>query len=267
VIPQYERLKPILDAPSEMSRERVDPGRLSGNIEVTNLTFRYADDGPLILNDVSFAARAGEMIALVGPSGSGKSTIVRLLLGFEQPESGAIYYDGADLAGLNLEAVRQQFGVVLQHGQLVSGDVLSNIIGPWNLTLDDAWNAARMVGLEEDIQDMPMGMHTLVSEDGGTFSGGQKQRLLIARAIVHEPAVLLLDEATSALDNRTQQIVSESLRDMNVTRIVIAHRLSTILNADRIYVVDGGRIVESGTYESLLKADGPFAALAKRQLL
>lgn len=267
VVPQYERMKPILEASPEINIERVDPGRLSGNIEVTNLTFRYTEDGPIILNDVSFRARPGEMIALVGPSGSGKSTLIRLLLGFEQPDSGAILYDGKDLAGLDLEVVRHQCGVVLQHGHVVQGDILSNIVGPWNLSLHDAWKAAEMVGLAEDIKAMPMGMHTLVSEDGGTFSGGQRQRLLIARAIVHEPSVVLLDEATSALDNRTQKIVSASLKKLRVTRIVIAHRLSTIQQADRIYVLDSGRIAESGTYQSLLEQRGRFAALAERQLL
>jgi len=267
VVPYYERLVPILEAEPETGVDRVDPGRLRGDIEIDSLTFRYAEDGPVILNDVSLRVNAGEMVALVGPSGSGKSTLVRLLLGFEHPESGTIYFDGRDLAGLDLDAVRQQCGVVPQHGQLAEGDIMANIVGPWNLTLDEAWAAARAVGLEDDIKAMPMGMHTLVSDDGGTFSGGQRQRLMIARAVVHEPAILLLDEATSALDNRTQRIVSESLKSMNVTRVVVAHRLSTIQEADRIYVVESGRIVESGTYESLLEQGGHFAELAKRQML
>lgn len=267
VVPYYERMTPILEAQPEIGPDRVDPGRLSGDIELTNVTFRYAEDGPVILNDVSLRVRPGKMVALVGPSGSGKSTLVRLLLGFEHPEVGAIYYDGKDLSGLDLDAVRRQCGVVLQHGHLAQGDILSNIVGPWNLTLEDAWAAARMVGLKDDIDAMPMGMHTLVSEDGGTFSGGQKQRLMIARAIVHEPTILLLDEATSALDNRTQRIVSDSLKRMNITRVVIAHRLSTIQEADWIYVLDAGRIVESGTYGSLLETGGQFAQLAQRQMV
>ena len=267
VVPYYERLLPILEAEPETGVDRVDPGLLGGGIEINDVTFRYADDGPVILNDISLNVNPGEMVALVGPSGSGKSTLVRLLLGFEQPESGTVCFDGRDLTGLDLDGVRQQCGVVPQHGQLAEGDIMANIVGPWNLTLDEAWAAARAVGLEEDIRDMPMGMHTLVSEDGGTFSGGQRQRLMIARAIVHEPSILLLDEATSALDNRTQRVVSESLERMNVTRVVVAHRLSTIQEADRIYVLESGRIVESGTYESLLEQDGHFADLAKRQLL
>jgi NHLM bacteriocin system ABC transporter ATP-binding protein len=267
IVPQYERLRPILVQRPEAEAERADPGRLRGDIEVTNLTFRYPGGGGVVLNDVSLRARPGELVALVGPSGSGKSTLIRLLLGFERPEAGGVYFDGQDLAGLDLESVRRQCGVVLQHGRLMPGDVLGNIIGPWNLSVEHAWAAARMVGLEDDLRAMPMGMYTLVSEDGGTFSGGQRQRLLLARAIVHGPALLLLDEATSALDNRTQAVVSESLSRLRVTRVVIAHRLSTIRDADRIYVLERGRIVESGTYDSLLQAGGPFAALAKRQLL
>jgi ATP-binding cassette subfamily C protein len=267
IVPQYERLRPILTRRPEAEAERVDPGPLRGAIEVTHLTFRYPGGGGVVLNDVSLDARPGEMVAVVGPSGSGKSTLIRLLLGFERPEAGAVCYDGRDLAGLDLDGVRRQCGVVLQHGRLMPGDVLGNIVGPWNLSLEHAWAAARMVGLEDDLRALPMGMFTLVSEDGGAFSGGQRQRLLLARAIVHEPAVLFLDEATSALDNRTQAVVSESLARLRVTRLVIAHRLSTIKDADRIYVLDGGRVVESGTYHSLLQAGGAFADLARRQLL
>jgi ATP-binding cassette subfamily C protein len=178
VVPYYERLIPILEAEPEMEADRADPGRLSGDIEIDHLTFRYVADGPVILEDLSLKIRSGEMAALVGPSGSGKSTLIRLLLGFEQPESGTIYYDGRDLAGLDLDFLRQQFGVVTQHGQLVQGDVLSNIIGPWDLSQEEAWAAVRAAGLEEDIRAMPMGLHTMVSEDGGMFSGGQKQRLM-----------------------------------------------------------------------------------------
>jgi NHLM bacteriocin system ABC transporter ATP-binding protein len=267
VVPQYQRLRPVLTHRPEADAGRVDPGPLRGDLEVTNLTFRYSAGGGIILNDVSLSARPGELVAVVGPSGSGKSTLVRLLLGFERPQAGAVYYDGKDLASLDLEGVRRQCGVVLQHGRLMAGDVLSNIVGPWNLSAEHAWAAARLVGLEDDLRAMPMGLYTLVSEDGGTFSGGQRQRLLLARAIVHQPAVLFLDEATSALDNRTQAIVSRSLTRLQVTRLVIAHRLSTIRDADRIYVLDGGRIVESGTYDSLLRGGGAFTALAARQLV
>jgi NHLM bacteriocin system ABC transporter ATP-binding protein len=267
IIPIFERTKPILDALPEVDEYKADPGELTGGIEVSHVSFRYKSDGPLILKDVSVRIRPGEFVALVGPSGSGKSTLMRLLLGFETPESGGVYYDGQDLFGLDLRAVRQQIGVVLQSAKVMSGEIYDNIVGssPY-LTLDDAWEAARMAGLDEDIRAMPMGMNTVVSEGGGNLSGGQRQRLLIARAIVNKPRVLFFDEATSALDNETQEIVSRSLEGLQVTRIVIAHRLSTIINADRIYVFDSGQIVQAGTYEGLINRPGPFSELAKRQL-
>jgi NHLM bacteriocin system ABC transporter ATP-binding protein len=265
-VPIYERAKPILETLPEINEDRADPGELLGGIELSCVTFRYKSSLPLILNDVSFQVKPGEFLAIVGPSGSGKSTLIRLLLGFEKPESGAIYYDGLDLAGLDVQAVRRQFGVVLQSGKLVPGSIYENIIGSSLLTLEDAWDAARKAGLEEDIKQMPMGMHTFLSEGAGTLSGGQRQRLMIARALVSRPRMLLFDEATSALDNRTQAIVSRSLEQLQATRLVIAHRLSTILNADRILVIQAGRLVQIGTYQELLGQAGPFAELARRQL-
>jgi ATP-binding cassette subfamily C protein len=205
-------------------------------------------------------------VALVGPSGSGKSTLFRLLIGFEEPEMGSIYYDGQELAQLNIREVRRQIGVVLQNGKIMAGDLFTNIVGASTLALDDAWEAARMAGLAEDIEAMPMGMHTIISDGGGTLSGGQRQRLLIAHALVNRPRIIFFDEATSALDNRTQAVVSESLDNLKATRIVIAHRLSTIMNADKIYVMQNGRVVQQGTYEELIKSEGVFADLAKRQL-
>jgi ABC-type bacteriocin/lantibiotic exporter with double-glycine peptidase domain len=206
----------------------------------------------------------------VGPSGAGKSTLMRLLLGFETPDSGSVTYDGRELATLDLRDVRRQIGVVLQHAQLMPSDIFSNIVGfaPF-LNMDDAWQAARLAGLEDDIRQMPMGMHTLVGEGGGNLSGGQRQRLLIARAIVRRPRILLLDEATSALDNVTQAIVSDSLTSQlrGVTRLVIAHRLDVVAKADRIYVLSDSRIVQSGSYRQLLEEPGPFQDLARRQLL
>jgi ATP-binding cassette subfamily C protein len=265
-VPVYERLRPILVALPEVDASKAEPGELAGEIEFSHVSFRYHADGPLVLEDVSFRARAGEFIALVGPSGAGKSTCLRLILGFERPSAGSIYFDGQDLAGLAVQSVRRQIGVVLQTGRPMAGSIFSNIVGSANLGIDDAWEAARAAGLEEDIQAMPMGMHTVVSEGAETFSGGQKQRILIARAIVHRPRILLFDEATSALDNRTQEIVSRSLERLKATRIVIAHRLSTIQNAGRIYVVEGGRVVEEGSYDELLRRRGSFARLAERQL-
>ncbi len=266
VVPMYEAARPILDAPPEANEGRGAPGALTGRIEAHHITFHYQPGMPPALDDVSLAVRPGEFVAIVGPSGSGKSTLLRVLLGFEQPNAGAVYYDGQDFAGLDVQAVRAQIGVVLQSGRIMAGDLFTNIVGSASHTLDDAWTAARMAGLDDDIRAMPMGMHTVVSEGANTLSGGQRQRLLIARAIVNRPRMIFFDEATSALDNRSQAIVSESLRRLNATRIVIAHRLSTIERADRIHVMARGRIVQSGRYADLLEQDGPFADLTRRQI-
>ena len=265
VVPLYERARPILEAPPEVDPAKAAPGDLSGEVELSHVSFRYQPDGPLILDDVSLHVKAGEFVAFVGPSGAGKSTIIRLLLGFESPASGSIYYDHEDLSGLDRQALRRQIGVVLQDGKLTPGDVFSNIVGSSPLTQDDAWEAARLAGLEEDIHDMPMGMQTVIGEGAATLSGGQRQRLMLARAVASRPRILLLDEATSALDNRTQADVSRGLERLKATRIVVAHRLSTVRNADCIYVIDGGRIVQSGRYEELVGQKGLFADLAKRQ--
>ena len=265
-IPIYNRARPILEALPEIDEAKADPGDLSGRIELNSIRFRYRRDGPLILHDLSFAIEPGEFVAIVGPSGSGKSTLMRLLLGFEQPEGGTLYYDGMDLANLDVQAVRRQFGVVLQNGKLMPGSIFENIVGSSPLTLEDAWSAAEQAGFADDVEKMPMGMHTVLSEGAGTLSGGQRQRLMIARAIVARPRILLFDEATSALDNHTQAIVSESLEHLQATRIVIAHRLSTIMNADRILVVQAGRLVQSGSFQELVDQPGLFADLAKRQL-
>jgi len=266
IVPLYERLKPILEEQPESASESGDPGELSGELEFNNVSFRYEEDQPLVLTDVSFKINQGEMVAFVGPSGSGKSTVLRLLLGFEAAEAGSVYYDGQAFDALNRDLVRRQIGVVLQNGALMPGSIYKNIVGSSELTLKDAEEAANLAGLEEDIKQMPMGMHTVISDGASTFSGGQKQRLMIARAIVHKPRILYMDEATSALDNRTQNIVSESLDRLQATRIIIAHRLSTIINADRIFVMDKGQIVESGTYQELMAKNGLFSLLAKRQI-
>ncbi len=267
IIPLYERVKPILEATPETQEDFNDIGVLKGDIEFNHVSFRYDEDGPLVLDDVSFTIKAGEMVAFVGPSGSGKSTILRILLGFEVPQSGSVYYDGQEFLTLNKDLLRKQLGVVLQNGALMPGSIMENIIGNSNLRQEDAWNAARQAGIEQDIKEMPMGIHTVISEGSATISGGQKQRLMIARALVHKPSIIFMDEATSALDNRTQHIVKESLDQLHATRIIIAHRLSTIENADRILVFDKGSVVEEGTYNSLLKEGQLFSKLAKRQLL
>jgi NHLM bacteriocin system ABC transporter ATP-binding protein len=264
--PFYERAKPILRTLPETNTDLPDPGELRGRVEVHHVYFRYDPDGPLVLDDVSLRAEPGEFIAIVGPSGAGKSSLLRQLLGFEAPESGSTFYDDHDLSGLNVQAVRHQMGVVLQNGRLTSGTVYQNIAGVSQLTMEGAWEAARMAGLDRDIEMMPMGMFTFLGEGASTISGGQRQRLMIARAIASKPRILLFDEATSALDNRTQAIVSASLESLKATRIVIAHRLSTIMNADRIYVLVAGRIVQSGTYAELMGQEGPFKDLAMRQI-
>jgi NHLM bacteriocin system ABC transporter ATP-binding protein len=266
VAPLYQRARPILEAQPEIDATRQEPPDLVGEIEVSRLCFRYGPQAPIIIEDLSFQVAPGEYVAVVGPTGTGKSTLLRLLLGFEKLESGAIYYDRHDLSGMDVQAVRRQIGVVLQDGQIMPGDILSNIVATSALGEEEAWEAARMAGLEEDIKNLPMGMHTFISEGGVTFSKGQIQRLIIARAIVHKPRILLFDEATSALDNRTQAVVMESLENLQATRIVIAHRLSTIIHADRILVLDQGRLVQSGTYGELINQPGLFAQLANRQL-
>lgn len=267
VKPIIERAKPILETVPEVELSKPDPGALSGRIEVSHLTFSYKKDAPLVLDDVSLYALPGEYIAVVGPSGSGKSTTLRMLLGFESPDAGAVYYDGQDLRSVDLSGVRSQMGVVLQNSRLISGTVFDNIVGSAPLSMEDAWAAAEMAGLSADIKDFPMGMHTVVSEGGGNLSGGQQQRLLIARALVRKPRILFFDEATSALDNRVQEVVSSSLERLNATRVVIAHRLSTIRRADRIYVMDKGKVIQTGTFDELTAQPGLFADLMARQTL
>jgi len=264
--PLVERALPIFKTEPEVRRDRSPPGALSGAIDMRHIVFRYHPSGPPVLSDLSLQIGAGEFVAIVGPSGCGKSTLVRLLLGFETPESGNIYFDGRPLDTLDVTAVRSQFGAVLQNGRINPGSIAANIVGASAASLEDAWAAARQVGLAADIEAMPMGMHTVLVEGAQTLSGGQRQRLMLARALVHRPRVLILDEATSALDNRTQAVVTESLAKLRNTRIVIAHRLSTIMEADRIVVIDNGRVAQSGRFDELLNQPGPFAELARRQL-
>jgi ATP-binding cassette subfamily C protein len=265
-LPFIENIMPILQTEPEVTDDKIEVGELSGEIEIKNLHFAYSPDSPTVLKGISLHMKAGESVAIVGPSGCGKSTLVRILLGFEKPTQGIVLFDGQDYSTLNVASVRSQMGVVLQNGRIMSGDIFSNIVGSSPLTLDDAWEAARMVGLEEDIKNMPMGMNTVISEGANNISGGQRQRILLARSIVNRPKIVILDEATSALDNVTQAIVTESMKKMKATRIVVAHRLSTIRDADKIYVFQDGFVAEEGNYEELMKMDGLFARLAKRQL-
>jgi len=267
-LPIFERLRPIVEATQEVSTTDKSAQRLHGGIEFSRLSFRYEANGPLILDDFSLAVEPNEFVAIVGPSGSGKSTLIRLLLGFERAEAGDIYFDQTPSSTLDMTSVRQQMRVVLQHGQLVTGSVFTNIVGESSTwTQEDAWRAAKLAGLDGDIEAMPMGMHTQIMEGVNTISGGQRQRLMIARALVHRPRILLLDEPTSALDNRTQDIVMTTLGQLTATRIVIAHRLSTVRSADRIVVMDKGKILQSGTFDELMAEDGPFREMARRQLV
>ena len=266
VVPTFERLHPLLHAVPESDVERAHPGVLDGRLEINELTFRYGEGMPWVLQGLSLAAQVGESIAIVGPSGCGKSTLLRLILGFERPTVGSIYFDGKDVAGLDLREVRHQIGVVLQNDQLMEASLFHNIRGDKEISMDEAWRAAKMAGIADDIEAMPLCMHTVVSAKGSDLSGGQVQRLLIARALASRPRILLLDEATSALDNVTQSLVTDSLDHLRITRITIAHRLSTVKQADRIFVMQRGRVVEEGTYEKLLADQGFFAELVHRQL-
>jgi len=264
--PLYERVSPILQEVPEVQVQSVNPGKLQGNIEVKNLSFKYTPNSKNILNKVSLNIKNGEFIALIGSSGSGKSTLLRLLLGFEEANEGNIFYDNQNLQDIDIRVVRSQLGVVLQNGRIIAGSIFTNIIGSSNKSIEDAWKAAKKAGFDTDIEQMPMGMHTVVADGGGTLSGGQKQRLLISKALINDPKIIYFDEATSALDNKTQEVVTKSLDALNSTRIVIAHRLSTIKNADKIYVLDQGKIVQCGNYDKLMKEDGLFKKLALRQI-
>lgn len=265
---KYKRLEPIFSEQPETSGVNAPPGDLSGAIDIQHVTFRYSQGSSAILKDISMNIKPGEFVAFVGSSGCGKSTLMRLLLGFEIPESGSIKFDGQDLATLDCKMVRRQFGVVLQSGKLLSADIYRNIAGAAaDLPMEEAWAAAEMAGIADDIREMPMGMFTQISDCGGNLSGGQRQRILIARAIARKPKILLFDEATSALDNKTQALVSQSIEKLKATRIAIAHRLSTIKNVDRIFVFSKGGIEEVGTYDELMSARGAFYNLAKRQMI
>ena len=266
--PILEMAEPFLNAEPEMTEGREPVTGISGGVAVDHVSFRYSEDMPYVLKDMSLKVKPGEYVAIVGKTGCGKSTLMRLLLGFETPETGAVYYDGKDINSLDPVMLRRKIGSVMQSSGLFQGDIYSNIvITDPELTLDDAWEAAETAGIAEDIRSLPMGMHTVISEGQGGISGGQRQRIMIARAIAPKPKLLMFDEATSALDNKTQKQVSDALDKMKCTRIVIAHRLSTIRHCDRILVLDGGKIIEDGSYDDLIARNGFFAELVERQRL
>jgi NHLM bacteriocin system ABC transporter ATP-binding protein len=264
--PVLDMAKPIMETAPEVAEVLKPVERVSGNIEINNVSFRYRESQPSIFDNLTLKIKAGQYVAIVGKTGCGKSTLIRLLLGFEKPQKGAVYYDGKDISGLDLQSLRKKLGVVTQDGKLFRGDIYSNIvISAPELSMDDAWAAAEISGIADDIRAMPMGMQTMISEGAGGVSGGQKQRIMIARAIAPKPKVLIFDEATSALDNITQKKVSDALASLKCTRIVVAHRLSTIKQCDRIIVLDGGKIIEDGTYDELIAESGFFAELVERQ--
>ena len=266
--PTLELVAPILQTAPEVAENKRVVEKISGAIELNNVSFRYSADTPMIIDNLSLKIRPGQYVAIVGKTGCGKSTLMRLILGFETPQKGAVYFDGKDLTSLDLKSLRRKIGVVMQNGKLFQGDIYSNIaVSAPGLTAEGAMKAAEAAGMAEDINNMPMGLHTIISEGGGGISGGQRQRLLIARAIAPNPKLLMFDEATSALDNLTQKQVSDSLDKLKCTRIVIAHRLSTIRQCDRIIVLDKGHIVEDGTYDQLIAQNGFFAELVARQRL
>lgn len=265
-LPLYRRIKPVLTTVSEAEPAVEDHIDLKGGLEFHHVSFKYETEGPTILNNVSFRIHPGQYVAFVGASGSGKSTIFRLLMGFEQPQSGSIYYDSQDLKKLNPKMVRRQLGVVLQNSTLSGGSIYENLAGTANAGFRRAWKALSLIGMEEEIRALPMGLHTMIADSGGGFSGGQRQRLLIARALIHEPRIILFDEATSALDNLSQKKIIEALQGLEVTKVVIAHRLETIMGADQVFFLAGGTIVQAGTPDELLCQEGPFRVFAQRQM-
>lgn len=266
--PTYDMARPILEAEAETAQNKLVIEKLKGDIKFENVCFKYIENGPLILNNLNLEVKEGEYVAIVGQTGCGKSTLIRVLLGFEEPLSGRVLVDGHDVKDVDPSSLRRKIGTVMQNGTLFHADIFSNIIisNP-SLGEEDAWVAAEIANIADDIREMPMGMKTMISEGQGGISGGQKQRIMIARAIVHHPKILIFDEATSALDNKTQKSITESINKLKCTRIVIAHRLSTIKSADRIIMLEGGKIIEEGTYDSLIAKKGKFAELVDRQRL
>ncbi len=268
IIPGYEQIKPILEAVPETSQAGSLSSELRGDVHFDHVSFRYSERSPLILDDVSLHVNPGEFVAIVGESGAGKTTLLQLALGLEEPVIGSVQYDGHNLAHLNRRAVRQQIGVVMQDGALIPGSILENITGSLgDLTAEDAWRAAHLAAVDDEITAMPMQMYTLVGDSDAMFSGGQAQRIRIAAALARHPRIVFLDEATNWLDTDNQARVMRGIENLSATRIVIAHRLSTIRKADRIYVLDGGKVVQQGGFDELFEAEGLFRRLMLRQTI
>ena len=267
MVPAFDQMRPLLATVPESAAGGEPVERLGGEILFDRISFRYDPDGPLILDDVTIRARPGEFIAIAGESGAGKSTLFRLALGIDRPDAGAVYYDGRDLRHLNLKQLRRKIGAVPQSVRLHPQDLWDNIVAHHEgATTDEVWQTARAAGMEKEIKAMPMGMMTMVGASGAVLSGGESQRVTIARSLLGSPRVMLLDEATNWLDNESQAEVMQNLALLTSTRIVIAHRLSTLEQADRIYVLQAGRVVQSGSFEDLVEVDGVFKELVKRQI-
>jgi NHLM bacteriocin system ABC transporter ATP-binding protein len=261
----YHKARPILETLPEVEDGKTAPGAVSGAIEVNHVSFAYPN-GTQVLSGVSLTASPGDFIAIVGPSGSGKSTLMRLLLGLEKASGGSILFDDKDLADLNLRQLRRQFGVVLQDTRLLPGSILSNIVGDSGASAEQAWAMAEAAAVADDIRAMPMGMYSVIGDGASTLSAGQRQRILIARALMRRPPVLFLDEATSLLDGPAQSRIMANLARMRVTRVVIAHRLSALVEADQILVLDQGKVIEQGNFASLMAQQGLFCKMAGEQL-
>lgn len=265
IFPIWENAKILVEEKPEGLTSRNTPGILKGAVSVDEVSFSYQPEGTPVLQAVSFYANPGEFVAIVGPSGSGKSTLVQVLLGFEKPHSGAVYYDGNDLQALDIHAVREQCGVVLQEGGLLMGNIYENLTCGGSYTEEEIKRAISLSGFQKDLDSFPMGLHTFVPVAGETFSAGQRQRLLIARALLSEPKILIFDEATSGMESTAQELIIDHLSELKITRITIAHRLSTVRRADRIYVMEKGRIVQSGSFEELAKSPGLFSSFLSSQ--
>ena len=265
--PLWECAKTLREQPVEASLDKERAHPLRGKVVLDHVSYRYNPEEEMTLKDIVIEALPGEMIGIIGPSGAGKSTLVRLLLGFERPESGAVYFDDKSLDDFDPRSIRSQIGTVLQNAALIAGSIYDNIVGSGTYSHEALEKAIHFSGFEDDLRQLPMGLNTIIPMGGGSFSGGQRQRLLLARALISSPKILILDEATSALDNKTQDIVTNHLNRLRVTRIVIAHRLSTIQNADRIYVLEQGQVVQVGTFQELAQQEGLFLHMLKRQTL
>jgi len=266
-LPYMRLADTILAMPAETAGTEGVAADLKGSIELQDVSFSYREEANPVIRGVSLKINPGEYVGIAGSSGCGKSTLIRLMLGFLKPTSGSIYYDDRDIGQYDLRQLRRQFGVVLQDAAVVTGNIRMNIGMSEDADMEKVTEAAKKAAVYDEIDAMPMKFNTILSSEADVVSGGQKQRIVLARALMNNPKILFLDEATSAMDNVTQQVVKENLDALGITRIVVAHRLSTVKDCDRILVMEKGRIAEEGSFEELMKMDGLFAKMARRNLL